>query len=82
MTALILSFVGPKLLAIGALFIAFLGWGFNQRLVGARKERAKQAAERLAARSEADKIDQAVAGMTDDEVIKEQTKWSKNSRSG
>ena len=78
MTALLLSFLSsPTILAIGAAFIAALGWGFNQRLVGARKERAKQAGERLAARSEADKIDQAVAGMTDDEVLKEQAKWSR-----
>ncbi|QGU20748.1 hypothetical protein MCHK_09525 [Mesorhizobium huakuii 7653R] len=44
---------------------------------GKADQKAAQDAERLAARTEADKIDQAVAGKTDAEVLKEQAKWSR-----
>jgi len=66
--------------AIAALIVAIvggLGFGVQQRLAGAKAERNKQAADRLAARTEADKIDQTVAGMSDAEVLKEQSKWSR-----
>lgn len=44
---------------------------------GKADQKAAQDAERLAARNEADKIDQAVAGMSDAEVLKGQAKWSR-----
>ncbi|CAN7599744.1 ABC transporter permease [Mesorhizobium amorphae] len=78
MSAILAFLLGNKtILGIGAAIIGALGFGFQQRLAGAKAERNKQAVERLAARDEADKIDQAVAGMSDAEVLKEQAKWSR-----
>ena len=76
MTALLISAL-LKFWPFIAAAVGFLGWGVYRERKGAAKERAKQAKERLEARSEADKIDQAIAGMTDEEVIKEQAKWSR-----
>ncbi|RUW22147.1 MULTISPECIES: ABC transporter permease [unclassified Mesorhizobium] len=77
-TALLESlFHNPTIIAAFIGIIGAIGWGFHQRLSGAKAERNKQAMERLAARDEADKIDQAVAGMSDTEVLKEQAKWSR-----
>lgn len=67
----------PTVIVLGGGIIAALGWGFHQRLAGAKAERSKQAVERLAARSEADKIDDAVAGMSDEEVLRRQAQWSR-----
>ena len=70
--------------AIAALIVAIvggLGFGVQQRLAGAKAERNKQAADRLAARSDADKIDQAVAGMSDAEVLERQARWSREKNS-
>mgnify|MGYP003443653548 FL=1 len=67
----------PTIIAIIAAVVGALGYGYSQRRAGAAKEKARQDRERLAARSEADKIDQAVAGMTDEEVLREQAKWSR-----
>ena len=73
--AFLLTHTSIALAALGALATLLgIGWG---NLRGAKTERAKHDAERLAARTEADKIDQAVAGMTDAEVLKEQAKWSR-----
>ncbi|TGS47542.1 MULTISPECIES: ABC transporter permease [unclassified Mesorhizobium] len=78
MSAIVAFFLGnPTIVGFGAAFIAAIGWGFHQRLAGASAERAKGAAERLEARTESDKIDQAVAGMSDAEVLKGQAQWSR-----
>ena len=79
MTALLLSFLSsPTMLAIGAAFIAALGWGFNQRLVGARKERAKQAASEAKARDVADDVDNDVGALTPAQRRERLGKWSKS----
>ncbi|MES0049232.1 ABC transporter permease [Mesorhizobium sp. M0053] len=63
MSAVIAWFLSnPTVLAIGAAIIGALGFGFQQRLAGAKAERNKQAADNAAAGTEADKIDDAVAG--------------------
>ena len=49
-------------LLLGGAIIAFFAHGARQRAVGARKEREKQEAERLKARTEADQIEDAIAG--------------------
>lgn len=67
----------PLVAALIASILGGLGWGVHQRLTGAKLERAKQAADRLEARTESDKIEQAVAGMSDAEVLKGQAKWSR-----
>ncbi|AZO47094.1 MAG: ABC transporter permease [Mesorhizobium sp.] len=77
-TALLESFLhNPVVIAIGAGIVMAVGAWVKGRLSGAKAERNKQAVERVAARDEADKIDQAVAGMSDAEVLKEQAKWSR-----
>lgn len=73
---------GPDgiLYALGAaVFVAIVAF-IKGRLDGAKLERAEQDRERLEARTEADKIDQAVAGMSDEEVLKGQGKWSRPKR--
>ncbi|MER8567616.1 hypothetical protein NKH85_17120 [Mesorhizobium sp. M0924] len=70
-------FHNPTVIAIGAGVVLAIGAWIKGRLSGSRAEKAKHDAERLAARTEADKIDQAVAGMTDAEVLKGQAKWSR-----
>ena len=44
MTAL-LTLLGPKFIGIMALVLAALGWGFQQRLAGAKAERNAQKAK-------------------------------------
>jgi hypothetical protein len=53
----------PALVGMIVAIIGGLGFGAQQRLAGAKAERNKQAADRLADRAEADK--------------KEQAKWSR-----
>ncbi|MER9217852.1 hypothetical protein NKI48_02805 [Mesorhizobium sp. M0644] len=76
--AILSAIVGNKV--IMTIFASVVG-GITLYVAGginrAKKEKAKQDAERLAARTEADKIDQAVAGMSDAEVLKEQARWSR-----
>lgn len=71
--AKLLPYLALAAAAIGSLGIAL----WRARVKGRAEEKAAQAAERLAARTEADKIDQAVAGMSDEEVLKGQAKWSR-----
>lgn len=71
--AKILPYVALGFAAVASLGIAL----WRARAKGAADQKAKQDAERLAARTEADKIDQAVAGMSDAEVLKGQAKWSR-----
>lgn len=79
MTAL-LGFLlsNPTILAIGAAIIGALGFGFQQRLAGAKAERNKQAADNAAAATEGQKIDDAVAGRAPDDNRGRLGKWSKS----
>ena len=45
MISAILALLGPKIIGIMALVLAALGWGFQQRLAGAKAERNKQKAK-------------------------------------
>jgi outer membrane murein-binding lipoprotein Lpp len=72
----------PTVLAIGAGIIGALGFGFQQRLAGARAERNRQATKDLAAAQdrvemnrEATDIERQTAGMTDDQARKEAAPW-------
>lgn len=71
--ATILADLWPILVAIAGA----IGWGFHQRRAGAKAEQAKRAAERLKARTEADKIDDAIAGRDPDNNREELRKWSR-----
>ena len=65
------------LIAIGAVILAALGWGFHQRKAGIASEREKQAAREAKARTIADEIDDAVAGRSPDDNRKELGKWGR-----
>lgn len=70
--ATIIADLWPILVAI----VGALGWGLHQRRVGAKAERAKRTADRLKARTEADRIDDAVAGRDPDANRAELKRWS------
>ena len=75
MTALVLSFLdNPTLLAIMAGIIGALGWGFGQRLTGARLEREKQAKAEQKARDIADEVQSDIGAMSPDQVRAELAK--------
>lgn len=57
-------------------FLAALGWGAYQRRVGANSEKSKSAAERIKAKTEADRIDDAVAGRDPGDVRRQLKKWT------
>ncbi|RUU97971.1 hypothetical protein EOA79_24085 [Mesorhizobium sp. M1A.F.Ca.IN.020.03.2.1] len=71
-------FTNPTVLAIGAAVIAVVAAWFKGRLSGAQAERNKQAADQAEAASEAQKIDDAVAGRAPDANRTELGKWSKS----
>jgi len=71
--ATILTDLWPVIVAI----VGALGWGLHQRRAGAKAEQAKRTAERLKARTEADRIDDAVACRDPDANREELRKWSK-----
>lgn len=67
----------PTILAIGAGVIAVAGAWFKGRLSGAKAERNKQAAEEAEARTEGQRIDDAVAGRSPDDNRERLGKWSR-----
>ncbi|TIS41439.1 MAG: ABC transporter permease [Mesorhizobium sp.] len=67
----------PTVLAIGAGVIAAAGAWFKGRLSGAKAERNKQAAEEAEARTEGQRIDDAVAGRSPDVNRERLGKWSR-----
>lgn len=75
MTALIVSLLSnPTMLAIMAGIIGALGWGFKQRVAGARLERDKQAKAEQKARDVADEVQTDVGAMSPDQVRAELAK--------
>lgn len=78
MTA-ILGFLltNPTILAIGAGIIAVIGAWMHGRVSGAAAERNKQAAAEATARTEAQQIDDAIAGRAPDANRTELGKWSR-----
>jgi hypothetical protein len=79
MSALLVWLVSnPTILAIGAGLLGALGWGFHQRLAGAKAERNKQAVADAAARTQGQEIDDAVAGRAPDDNRERLSRWSKS----
>lgn len=74
----ILSLLGPNGIfwALGAAIIAAMGWGFKQRLTGARLEREKQAREEAKARDVADDVDNDVGALTPIQKRENLKKWA------
>lgn len=66
----------PYIIGGGAIFAAFVAAYVKGRLSGAKLERQKQAASELAARTEGQKIDDAVAGRSPDDNRGRLSKWS------
>ncbi|MER9912235.1 ABC transporter permease [Mesorhizobium sp. M0050] len=80
MTVLLTAFlehVAPYALAAGAGLVALLGWGFHQRLAGAKAERNKQAAEEAKAKSDADQVDNDVGALPGGLAKERLKKWSR-----
>ncbi|RWA92628.1 ABC transporter permease [Mesorhizobium sp.] len=75
-----LSFLSgnPATLGVVASLIAALGWGFHQRLAGARVERARQAASEAAARDIAGQVDNDIGALPADAVRKELKSWARD----
>lgn len=79
MTALLALLLGnPAIAGLLASFIAALGWGFHQRLAGARAERARQAKAEAAARVLADEVDNDIGALPADAVRKELKSWARD----
>ena len=70
-------FSSPTILAILAGIIGALGWGFKQRLAGAAKERAKQAASEAKARDVADLVENDIGAMTPEQRREALRKWAR-----
>ncbi|MDX8514960.1 ABC transporter permease [Mesorhizobium captivum] len=79
MTAL-LSFLSgnPAILGVLASAIAALGWGFHQRLAGAKAERDRQTKAEAAARDIADQVDNDIGALPADAVKKELKSWARD----
>lgn len=75
----LLAFVlsNPTILAIGAGLIGALGWGFHQRLAGAKAERNKQAAEEAKARDISDQVQNEIGALPAVAAREELKSWSK-----
>lgn len=75
-TALAFLTTNPTLIAIMGGIIGAIAWGFRQRLAGAAAERAKQASAQSKAVSEAQAIDDAIAGRAPATNREELSRWS------
>lgn len=71
-------FRNPTVMAIGAGVVLAIGAFVKGRLSGAKRERDKQAVADAAARTEGQKIDDAVAGRAPDANRERLGKWSKS----
>ncbi|RWI19448.1 MAG: ABC transporter permease [Mesorhizobium sp.] len=79
MTALLSFLFGnPAILGVLASFIAALGWGFHQRLAGARAERDRQAAGEAAARDITAQVDNEIGAQPAGAVKKELKSWARD----
>jgi hypothetical protein len=83
MTALLSFLLGnPAISGMLASVIAALGWGFHQRLAGARAERvaerARQAAAEAAARDIADQVDNDIGALPAGTARKELKSWARD----
>ncbi|MEZ2329975.1 ABC transporter permease [Mesorhizobium sp. RCC_202] len=79
MSALVAWFLSnPTILAIGAGIVGALGWGFQQRLAGARAERDKQAQAEAAARTLADQVDDDIGALSAQAIKKELKSWARD----
>ncbi|KUM26899.1 ABC transporter permease [Mesorhizobium loti] len=79
MTAL-LSFLSgnPAVLGVLVSFIAALGWGFHQRLAGAKAERDRQTKAEAAARDIANQVDNDTGTLPAEAVKKELKSWARD----
>jgi hypothetical protein len=72
------SSIGKYVLSAGFALIAVVGVAFQRRLAGAKAERAKAAAAEAKAASEAQEIDDAVAGRAPDDNRGRLGKWARS----
>lgn len=69
-------FRNPTVIAAFAALIGALGWGFHQRLAGAKAERNKQAAAEAEARDIKDQVQNDIGALPADAARKELGTWS------
>lgn len=78
MTALLAFLISnPTVLVVLAGIVGALGFGFQQRLAGAKAERNKVAASEVAARDIKDHVQNDIGALPPDEARKELGEWSK-----
>ena len=70
----------PTILAIIAGVLGALGWGFHQRLAGAKAERAKQAADQLDAIQKRKETDDEVDALGPADVDARLDKWVRDGK--
>lgn len=70
----------PTILAILAGFIAAMGWGFRQRIAGAKAERDKQAKHRLDAIKDRKELDDEVADLGHADLDDRFKRWLQDNR--
>lgn len=79
MSAILAFLLGnPAILAIGAAIVGGLGFGFQQRLAGAKAERLRQAAAEAAAGDIADQVQNDIGALPADAARKELRSWARN----
>ena len=79
MSAILAFLLGnPAIIAIGAAIIGGLGFGFQQRLAGAKAERVRQATVEVAARDIADQVQNDIGALPADAARKELKSWARN----
>ncbi|MET2825874.1 ABC transporter permease [Mesorhizobium shangrilense] len=79
MSAILAFLLGnPAILAIGAAIVGGLGFGFQQRLAGAKAERVRQAAVEAAARDIADQVQNDIGALPADAARKELRSWARS----
>lgn len=79
MSAILAFLLGnPAIIAIGAAIVGGLGFGFQQRLAGAKAERLRQAAAEAAAGDIADQVQNDIGALPADAARKELRSWARN----
>ena len=78
MIALLLGFLSsPTVLAVLAVIVGLVGAFFGGNVRGSRRERDKQAAERLRAREVADEVDNDIGALSPEQQRERLRKWAK-----
>ncbi|UDL89519.1 ABC transporter permease [Mesorhizobium sp. PAMC28654] len=79
MSAIVAFLLGnPAILALGAAIVGGLGFGFQQRLAGAKAERVRQATAEAATRDIADQVQNDIGALPADAAREELRSWTRD----